>query len=78
MANNEKGSFTHVANLEVLSHEQVEGGAGVGADGADAGTAVAEQAQAQVRTLLRLLLKQELRVLGNGQGGGKERGNICK
>lgn len=58
---------THVADLEVLPHEQVQGGAGVGADGAHAAAAVAEQPQAQVSTLLGLLFKQELRELGGQQ-----------
>ena len=51
---------THIADLEVLPHEQVERGGSVRADGADAAAAVSQQAQTQVSTLLRLLLKQQL------------------
>lgn len=47
----------YVANLEVLAHEEVEGGAGMGADGADAAAAVAQEPQAEVGTQLRVLLK---------------------
>lgn len=52
--------WTHVADLKVLPHEEVERGAGVGPDGTDAAAAAPEQPQTQVGTLLRLLLEQQL------------------
>lgn len=64
-----KSSRTHVANLEVLPHEEVQGGTGVGPDGVDAAAAVPQEPQAQVCTLLCLLLKQQLRELENSRGG---------
>lgn len=54
---------TYVADLKVLPHEQVERRAGVGSDDADAAAAAPQQPQAQVSTLLGLLLKQQLRKL---------------
>lgn len=51
---------THIANLKVLPHEQVEGSAGVGADDADAAAAAPQQPETEVGALLRLLLKQQL------------------
>lgn len=53
-------SVSHISNLKVLSHEEVEGGAGVGSDGANATATVPQEPQAQVSTLLCLLLKQQL------------------
>ena len=50
----------YVADLKILPHEEVEGGAGVGADGADAAATAPQQPQAKVCTLLCLLLKQQL------------------
>lgn len=51
---------TYIANLEILAHEEVEGGAGVCADGADAAAAVSQEPQAEVGAQLRVLLKQQL------------------
>lgn len=53
-------NVAHISNLKVLSHEEVEGGACVGSDGADATATVPQEPQAQVSTLLGLLLKQQL------------------
>ncbi len=50
---------SHISNLKVLSHEEVEGGAGVGSDCADATATIPQEPQAQVSTLLGLLLKQQ-------------------
>jgi hypothetical protein len=52
-----------MANLEVLAHKQVEGGAGVHADGADAAATVSQKSQAQVGTKLRVFLEKQLRKL---------------
>lgn len=49
-----------MANLEILAHEEVEGGAGVRANGADAAAAVSQEPQAEVGTQLRVLLEQQL------------------
>lgn len=51
---------THVPDLVVLAHEEVERGAGVRADGADAAAAVSQEPQAEVGTQLRVLLEQQL------------------
>lgn len=51
---------THVANLEILAHEEVERGAGVSADGADAAAAVSQEPQAEVGAQLSVLLEQQL------------------
>lgn len=56
-------SSTYIANLKVLPHEEVEGGTGVGSDGAYAAAAAPQQSQAQISTLLRFLLKEQLRKL---------------
>lgn len=61
-------SCTNVADLKVLPHEEVEGGAGVGSDGADAAAAAPQQSQTQVGTLLRLLLEQQFRKLQRRRG----------
>lgn len=55
--------LTHVSNLKVLPHEEVEGGAGVGSDGTYATAAAPQKSQAQVCTLLRLFFKQKFREL---------------
>lgn len=57
------GINTHVADLKVLSHEEVEWGAGVWAYRTDAAAAVSEKPEAQVRTLLGLFFEQEFREL---------------
>lgn len=51
---------SHISNLKVLSHEEVEGGTGMGSDGANATATIPQETQAQVSTLLCLLLKQQL------------------
>lgn len=38
-------SCTHIANLKILSHEEVEGCAGVGSDDANATAAAPQQSQ---------------------------------
>lgn len=53
----------YVADLEILAHEKVEGGAGVHADGADAAAAVPQEPQAEVGAQLRVFLEQQLREL---------------
>lgn len=55
--------YTHVADLKILPHKQVERSTGVGSDDADAAAAAPQQPQTQVSTLLRLLLKQQFRKL---------------
>lgn len=52
--------YTHIANLKVLPHQEVEGCAGVRSDGAYAAAAAPQQAQTQVSTLLGFLLEQQL------------------
>lgn len=47
----------HVADLEILAHEEVERGAGVRADGGDAAAAVSQEPQAEVSTELRVLFE---------------------
>lgn len=56
-------SSTHVANLKVLPHEEVEGGAGMGPDGTYAAAAAPQQSQTQISTLLRFFLEQKFRKL---------------
>lgn len=51
---------SYISNLKVLSHEEVEGGTGMGSDGANATATIPQETQAQVSTLLCLLLKQQL------------------
>lgn len=50
----------YMADLEVLAHEQVERGAGVDADGADAAAAVSQKPQAEVGTELSVFLEKQL------------------
>lgn len=59
---------TYVADLEILAHEEVERGAGVHADGADAAAAVSQEPQAEVSTELGVLLEQQLWELPAGAG----------
>lgn len=68
-----ESSRTHVPDLEVLPHEEVQGGTGMGPDGANAAAAVPQEPQAQVCTLLCLLFKQQLRELENSRGGNWNR-----
>lgn len=56
---------THVANLKVLPHEEVQGGTGVGPNGTYAAAAAPQQSQTQISTLLCLLLKEQFRKLHN-------------
>lgn len=53
----------HMADLEVLAHEEVERGAGVRADGADSAAAVSQEPQAEVGTQLCVFFEQQLREL---------------
>lgn len=53
-------NLSHISDLKVLSHEEVERCAGVGSDGADAAATVSEETQTQIGTLFRLFLKQQL------------------
>lgn len=55
-----------MADLEVLAHEQVERGAGMGADGADAAATVSQKPQAEVGTKLGVFLEKQLRELPPG------------
>lgn len=55
-----------MADLEVLAHKQVERGAGVHADGADAAATVSQKPQAQVGTKLCVLLEKQLWKLSGG------------
>jgi hypothetical protein len=54
---------TYIPDLKVLPHEEVKGGTSVRPDCTDAATAMTEKPEAQIRTLLCLFLKQELRKL---------------
>lgn len=56
----------YMADLEVLAHEQVERGAGVCADGADAAATVSQKPQAEVGTKLRVFLEKQLWKLSPG------------
>lgn len=69
---------TYVADLKVLPHEQVERGAGVGSDDADAAAAAPQQPQTQVSTLLGLLLKQQLRKLQEQREVNSTRWDKCQ
>lgn len=53
-------AHTDVANLKVLSHEEVEGGGGVAPDASHAAAAVSEEAETEVSTQLGILLEQHL------------------
>ena len=54
---------THISQLKVLSHEEVDGSAGPRAHFRLGGTEVTQESRTQLGTLLRLFLKHELREL---------------
>ena len=58
--NKQEGKQTHVLLLEVVSHEEVERGAGPGSDLLHPGATVAQQSTTQLRALLRLLVEEEV------------------
>lgn len=69
---------TYMANLEILAHEEVEGGAGMCANGADAAAAVPQEPQAEVGTQLRVLLEQQLRELPPGPRQAPVSPSVCQ